>query len=736
MSTRATQNPLGINVLGGMLTGSGLAINPIAAGYMGSSTAISNYTYGTVVSSTVLKTLTDAIRQGWVRYNAGELTLTTYTNLLAIGSTTIPALGNSPPSTFNYTGSPSWSGTGYVGQTASYGYVRLFSWQAYNEFNYNSTYATSASYIDFIASMMEARGFIDNTNRIIIATKNSQTFLNGTYSNMNDLITGDIAGISLATTLFGQDLINTGKAINLQHIDTFGLPSNLLQTCKKYNCLTQSLVLALLATGLTNTEVETLIANNNPAKELQQKAYAALLIITGVDLAGILIPLNCNTKGLTTLADLLNIQTLFPTSYQSLTVPIYNTTSTPTNSKTYYPIFIGTGVNSSLSSPSIASIIKFGDYAFNVVPDDIAVSSGAFSVTMQQVKNISQIPIEKFAQVVANLETTRDLNINGSTVPVNTTMATAVTSAIALGSGPYNTYTYSDFFGCMSGLPYTWKQIQQLLLNTQTTTLQSIYTQLLYVLTNSAAGSVNADAQAQIDLANAEILSIYNGASMNVTTLNTLWSNTGTLLSNEQRARNTGLTPLPSPRDATINPYPATQFNFVDTIPAMALETEPNMAAQTLEAISNLTTVPGESIVGLARESRNQARMNLVGIPLDNTIPSTLSVQEQKQLIANGTLAGSFPAVLQQQNPTTLQVIQPEVQGYYDTVTQQYVTTNGPVPTGAPVVPGSLGGSPFSNIIVPELNTLYTSDTLTPASYPVDQAIEQVTLCNCDCWTQ
>jgi hypothetical protein len=181
---------------------------------------------------------------------------------------------------------------------------------------------------------------------------------------------------------------------------------------------------------------------------------------------------------------------------------------------------------------------------------------------------------------------------------------------------------------------------------------------------------------------------------------------------------------------------PSTQLNFVDTIPTMALQTEPNMAAQTLEAISNLTTVPGESIVGLCRESRNQARMNLVGIPLDNSIPSTLSVQEQKQLIANGTLAGSFPASLQQQNPTTLQVIQPTTQGYYDTVTQQYITTNGPVPTGAPIVPGSLGGSPFTNIIVPELNTLYTSDTLTPASYPVDQAIEQVTLCNCDCWIQ
>ena len=494
--------------------------------------------------------------------------------------------------------------------------------------------------------------------------------------------------------------------------------------------------LALLATGLTNNEIEQLIANNNPPKELQQKAYAAFLIITGIDLDAILIPLNCSTVGLTTLADLLNIQKLFPNSYQSLTVPVYNTAPSPTNSKTYYPIYVSSGVNSSLLSPSIASIIKFGDYAFNVVPDDVALSAGAFSVTMQQIKNISQLPIEKFAQVVANLETTRDLALNGTTVPVNKTLASAVTSTIALGSGPYNTYTYSDFFGCMSGLPYPWKQIQQLLLNTQTSTLQSIYAQLLYVLINSNAGQVNTDAQAQIDLANAEILNIYQGASENVTLLNTLWSNTGTLLSNEQKARNTGLAALPSPRDNTINPFPGTQIVFVDTIPPLALQTEPNMSAQTLEAIADLTTVAGESLVGLLRESRNQARMSVVGIPLDNTIPNTLSMQEQKQLIANGTLAGSFPASLQQQDPTTKQVIESEPQGYYDTVTEQYITTDGPVSTGAPVVPGSLGGSPYSNIIVPELNTLYTSDTLTPATYPVDQAIEQVTLCNCDCWTQ
>jgi hypothetical protein len=52
----------------------------------------------------------------------------------------------------------------------------------------------------------------------------------------------------------------------------------------------------------------------------------------------------------------------------------------------------------------------------------------------------------------------------------------------------------------------------------------------------------------------------------------------------------------------------------------------------------------------------------------------------------------------------------------------------------APVVPGSLAGTPYKNLIPPNLNTLFTSKTLSPASYPIQEAIDQVIHCNCDCW--
>ena len=126
----------------------------------------------------------------------------------------------------------------------------------------------------------------------------------------------------------------------------------------------------------------------------------------------------------------------------------------------------------------------FGSYLQDILPKDIATTAGAFSASMQQIKKIRTIPIEKFAQVVATLETTRGLNlVNGTNVPTDTTEAQAALALIALGSGPYGTYTFSDFFGCMSGLPYPWVQIQPAIIALQSSTLTNIYQQLYLAVT-------------------------------------------------------------------------------------------------------------------------------------------------------------------------------------------------------------------------------------------------------------
>jgi hypothetical protein len=183
------------------------------------------------------------------------MSLATYNNLISIGSSTIPALGNSPPST--YSGSQSYNKL-YSGENASYGYFRLFAWQAYSEYNYNSTLP---NYTDFLGSFQQAGSYINQSNKAIMTLQNSLEFLTGTYSNMNDLITADIAGVSLSTTNFGQDLINLGKALDLKTISSFGLLSNLLATIKNVNGLSSSLRVALLASGLSISDIDRATSN-------------------------------------------------------------------------------------------------------------------------------------------------------------------------------------------------------------------------------------------------------------------------------------------------------------------------------------------------------------------------------------------------------------------------------------------------------------------------------------------
>jgi len=252
MSDTGKQSPLGVNTLSSLLQNQGFNINPIMVEYTGVSTSKTSATnLGIIVNNSCLRLLTYAINDAWARGAPGwatNINSTTYNNLISIGSTTIPALGNSKAPTFNWTGYPNWaSNYTYSNEVTRWGYVRLFALQGYNEFNYNNGLP---AYKDYLSAFMAASSFVETSNKAIMSMTNSQDFLDGTYSNMNDLISADITGISLATTVFGRDLITSGKAINLAKISTFGLPSNLLETLQQYNCITKNVSLAILASGL------------------------------------------------------------------------------------------------------------------------------------------------------------------------------------------------------------------------------------------------------------------------------------------------------------------------------------------------------------------------------------------------------------------------------------------------------------------------------------------------------
>ena len=849
MSNSGIQSPLGVNVLGALLNNQGLTINPVAKQILGESTSLSTYTYGTIITGTCLNYLVQAINEA---YTIG-IDTTTYNNLISIGAGVIPALGNSKPTTYTNTGSntgplgnlPAWGGANYTAgaECTRFGFMRLIALQAYDEFNYN---ASLPAYKDFLNSIQICQGFILSQNNSIQSLNNSKTFLTGVYSNINDLITGDISGVNLATLAFGRDLQNLGKAIDLSTIASFGLPSNLLITLQKNNAVTKSVSLALLSMGFSVSDIQQ-ISNGliGVTKSQEKQIYQAFSIILGQDLIDVLIPLNCKTLNLQSLVDLLNPLKLFPNSYKSLTVPVYNLTSGPTNSKTYYLIYNNDGVNSVLNQPSIANqigiitppgpppvkqqvivdsvenaysqlseiqqqnVVKqyneyingpkfndlineikinndysitggsskisfneylrtiwfattadtsnnsltstannityqppavgFGSYLDKILPDDIALSAGAFSYSMQQIKNITNIPIEKFAQVVSTLETTKLLSINGTSVPVDVTGVNQALSLISNGSGPNGTYTLSDFFGSMSSLPYDWTRIKTLINDLETNKagsagnrgLYQIY-QALYnavVANNPSTPLGEAAIQALIDEANTEIQNIYNANSLKATELNTAYNILGTQLNKEQTSRAASLFPVPNPRDDSLSRYPETQMSFVNAIPSMSTDTRPHMFAQTLEAITDLAILGGQSIVGMLRETRNQTRLSLIGIPTDNNISQTLSSKDNKILVANGVLPGTIPATLRQIDANGA-LIEPQRYGIYDPNTNTYDSIYRQNTT---LFPGSLA-EPENLDIIPELDPVYFSDITLPSTPSVSEAIDEVIRCNCDCW--
>lgn len=515
---------------------------------------------------------------------------------------------------------------------------------------------------------------------------------------------------------------------------------------------------------------------------------------------------------------------------------------------------------------------SFGSYLSGILPPDIATACGAFSASMLQVRNIQNVPLPQLAQCVINLETMRDLAINGTSVPTNLGLATVGHAVLANGCGPKGTYTASDFFGCLSGIPYN-SQLGQCINMLQDPVLRNIYRDMYLAVTwrpatltattsltavpdgaggfdyfytitgltvsdggggysrigappplitlgdggtatvtgwptttndgnpllfgvidgvqwlgggtptlygngvdpvppqppatiatiqcpptsspppigptspsggtNTPAGTtgwpgMNAVVQSHIDQANARIAAIASANPTTAAMLNKLWDEIGTQLLREQRARHTAFYPLPSPKSLSqpISLSPSTQIAWIDAVPMWAQSTEPHMYAQTIEAICDWGSIAGQSIVGLMRQERNTQRLLQSGIPLDNTIPvtdQTINQSELKVLIGNG---GPTPAQLQITPDVVTQPL-----GYYDEPTDEYVITdtiygNAPVDTGRPMIPGSFAGSEYLDLIPPNLNTLLTSKTLTPATYTVPEAVTEVEKCNCECWDQ
>lgn len=177
----------------------------------------------------------------------------------------------------------------------------------------------------FVQALNLSLSYTDSTNVFINSAVNGQTYMGNTFTTFNDMISGGITSINLATQPFGQDLSNLGQLIDLDNLGTLGSPAALIQRLLAITGQIPLLDLILVAEGVPE---EIVLNINNPATSTtdsaQKSIYQAMTKISGDLLNQILQVLGVTTPGIETMADLLNPVKLFPNSYQSLTTVTAN----------------------------------------------------------------------------------------------------------------------------------------------------------------------------------------------------------------------------------------------------------------------------------------------------------------------------------------------------------------------------------------------------------------------------
>jgi hypothetical protein len=282
--------PLQLDSAAGLLQNQGLTVNPELTAAL------------TVYESL---DLIDPVRTTITTAAAGNiLSAGNLTAVKNLGATDCPALADSVPTAYpSITNSNTDPGLSGAVQAAA---VRDLG---------------SGDVSKFAQALAIAQGYADQTNEFINSAINSQTYTSCTFTTMNDMITGDITSVNLATGPFAQDLADLGQAIDLANLENLGSPLALVQRIQAVGGTVPVLAVYFVAVGVPQ---EIVISFDDPTisvtDSVEKLMYQAMTQIQGTDLQQVLAVLKVITVGITSMADLLNPVKLFPRSFQSLTV--------------------------------------------------------------------------------------------------------------------------------------------------------------------------------------------------------------------------------------------------------------------------------------------------------------------------------------------------------------------------------------------------------------------------------
>lgn len=381
-STPGTYTPLQLIAGAGLLNNQGIQV-PTSL-----SNAVSSYNSTSFVQSL---TATIAAAPGF------GISANVVTSLKTLGSSTCPALGASVPA--SYAGANPLLPASEPG-----GFGNLVA-------NNAAMYLGDGSIDQFCQIFQIVTGFRKTANDLICSAVNASTYLGPTFTTMNNLITGQLTAVNLALKCFGADLAKSGNLINLSKLNNFGTPGGLLEQISDegkipsgtLSCIAEKLYEA----GLTESDIillATPAASNRQITEneynaLQKKAYQAFTQINGDCLTYVLDILDAVIPGIDTLADLLDLQKIFPTSWPSMTVP--DTTPDGPPGATILIFEPDGSVNPVIQSAlndSAAIVLPAGcDELAKILPPDQALANKTFQASLQQVGGISSTTTPQLA---------------------------------------------------------------------------------------------------------------------------------------------------------------------------------------------------------------------------------------------------------------------------------------------------------------------------------------------------
>jgi hypothetical protein len=500
----------------------------------------------------------------------------------------------------------------------------------------------------FVQAFNIASSYSRTTNQFINSAVNSQTYLGNTFTSTNDMITGDITTINLATPAFGQDLANLGRLINLSDLGALGFPLNLIQSIASVTGNIPVLGLLLLAEGVPE---EIVLNITDPSlsvtASIQKLMYQAMTKVTGTELAQILSVLNVTTANIDTMADLLNPVKLFPNSFLSLTV------TTGNGIRSIYINESG-AVNTNLLQALPAYVVNTVLQLEQIIPSDQALANRALATALSQINGISNTTLPTFADTVSAQETTRDLPlVTALTTAVPPSVANYYTSTLANGGGPNGTIRIVDIIGLAGGWVATdaFTRTVAIFATMNLTALTTIYQQMATALSGGygptdsgpivipsgpAAGSysgteidpgpppeydptaIELAMAALTSAAQAEIANLQNQYPTECAELNTLWNSMAQQVTTEDTLQplvNLNFAELQANNRGSI-------YSFIFGLTNYGLETAEGGLAWFLESMADLTTLGGEAIIGCLREGRNAAALSVSGIYTNTRIPA------------------------------------------------------------------------------------------------------------------